>query len=235
MNNLKKLLPLVLTLVVLAACGAKEKMDAEVDTTVQVQPTVNEVAEGAVSEETNVSRYGTGLNCGVLQRAESKERCEVQINDVIGMMLEEEIRDSFDAKRCQKLPDDLAESCVNDIAKTGVQGPITDEERMVFEEALLPSYPAIDEEGGEDASARPVYDKAKCAELKTPGYKEHCEKAVADRMDREKLDEIVDSGNVSRCEELVTESVRNDCKSYFGIESPEPEPVEEPGSAPDEV
>jgi len=213
MNNFKKILSLsVLALVVLAACAEEEKAQ-EVKTTVQVQPTVTETVEGAEAEEANVSRYGTALNCSKLQQAGNEENCEIQVNDVVGVMLEDEIRNSFDAKRCQELPADIAERCANEITTTGVQGPVSEGERAMFVEAQRPSYPEDAEEEGE-----PVYDKTKCAGLETSGYKTYCERMIDNRMDHAKLESIFESNDVNRCDELVTENIKQDCKQYFEIE-----------------
>ncbi|MBN2307270.1 hypothetical protein JXD20_04765 [Candidatus Peregrinibacteria bacterium] len=229
MNNFRKFLPLlVLALMVLAAC-AKEQMGQEVKTMVQVQPATEAATDDADTEEmVRESRYGMGLKCSMLKNTQTQQECEVELNDVIGSMLSSEIVSTFDAKRCKELAPAVAADCESKIAAMGVQGPVSEEERAMFAEAIKPVRP---EAAGPDAEeAESIYDKTKCAELKTPGYQAYCEKTIDSRMDQDKLGSIVESDNVSRCDELVTESLREDCRAYFGIE---PEEVEE--ETPDEV
>lgn len=217
MNSLKKFLPLlVLALLILAACTnplAKKTSEVQVDTGVTAQPTgVGEI----ITPEVSGSRFGSDMKCSMLKNAENRQACESQINDMIGMMLESEIIDSFDVNRCKELPVGFAADCEMQLADTSVKGPVSDAELAMFREAVRGTLPEQGEEG--EIPSFPVYDKTKCAQLKTPGYKEYCEKQVTARIEQEELDQIVQSGDINRCNELKTEDIIINCKEFFGVE-----------------
>jgi len=229
MNDLKKFLPLpVLALLILAACTnplAKEAPEKVMDSDVATQ---SASVEEAALPEMPESRYGSGLKCSLLKSADKRQDCEIQVNEMIGMMLESEIVGSFDVKRCKELPSEVAERCENRLAEAGVQGPVSDEELEMFREAIRGTSLALNKENeeGETPMSQPVYDSSKCAKLKTSGYKEYCESQVVYRIDQYKLDEIIMSDNSARCDELKNEDFKTMCKQFFGEESVAPETVE---------
>jgi hypothetical protein len=218
MKNFKKILPLtLLSLLVIAGCSR------EVGTKV---PTSVTVSNGAAQEQpataaqgqagVPVSRYGTNMKCSLLKSPEGRQECEMQLNDTIGNMLESEIISAFDVDRCKELPTEIAKTCIDRLTATGVKGPVTAEEIALLNE-IRRGAPSADAE-----NPVIVYDSARCAELKTVGYKEYCEKMILERTEQEKFSEIMQSEDKARCNELTTVSLKNDCKRFFG------EVVEEP-------
>lgn len=238
MKNLKKFLPLlVLALLILAACTnplSKNTSEVQVDTEVIEQPIIAEdVASVGISDLT----FGPNMKCSMLRNTDNRQDCEMQVNETIGMMLEHEIASSFDVKRCKELPASIAEMCTNRLTDSGVQGPVSDEDKVIFREAMRGTSPEITEENeeGETPFLFPVYDIANCSQLKTSGYKAYCEKRITEKIDSNKLEEIIQSGDSKRCDELVSEDHRLECEMFFGIyvvsehsEEPVPELLEEP-------
>lgn len=228
MKNHTKFLSLtLLTLLIATACSQQPASKAPViggttkeTPTQQQQPAA--VTEGTMGVPT--SRFGTNMKCDVLKDTEAQQRCEMQINDMIGSMLESEITASYDVGRCKELPADVATRCQERLNETGVKGPVTMEEVTLFDE-ITRGTP------NEDIENRSiVYDSTRCAELKTAGYKEYCEKSVTERVDQGKFSEIIRSKDKVRCGELATESLKNDCKRFFGEEvvvTPVPTPAPE--------
>jgi hypothetical protein len=181
------------------------------------------------------SRYGTGLKCDLLKTEESRKNCEYQINDMIGSMLESEIMSSFDISRCKELQGEASVNCTSYLTETGVKGPVSAEEMAMFNEAVQGTYPEPTENG--EFSPFPEYDSKKCATLKTEGFKEYCEKQIAQQVEQIKFDEIISSGDVKRCDEFKDENSKNNCKMMFGVEIPQeeipaPETVAEPAETP---
>jgi hypothetical protein len=220
MKNLKKFLPLpVIALLVLAACTnpfAKKATREVVETEVTVTPAP---VEEVVTPEEFVSIYGANMKCSLLKDEDNRQDCEAQINDVIGSMLHSEIVSSFDVKRCKELSGQIAADCEAHIAGTGVEGPVTNEDLAIFSEAVQGTFPDPDLNGeGEIPYIAPVYDITMCSQLKTPGYKAHCEKLIAEQIELSKMDEIIQSDDPKRCDELENEYYKIDCKLFFGIE-----------------
>ncbi|MBU1016421.1 hypothetical protein KJ657_05040, partial [Patescibacteria group bacterium] len=59
--------------------------------------------------------------------------------------------------------------------------------------------------------------------------KEYCEKQIREHEEQNKLDQIIQSNDVSRCDELSEEVYSTLCRSFFGIESG-PETIEPEGA-----
>ena len=218
----------------LAACTNPFTKEEVSKKTVKTEVVVSETAEvtESVTEPVDMnepadevvltSRYGSNMKCTQLTSLERRQECEMQVNDVIGSMLESEIIATFDVGRCRQLPEGVAEDCEQRLAETGVQGPVSDAERVIYDEAIRPSYPAM-EEGDADVVPQPVYTKEKCAELSTPGYRAYCERVIDERIDRSKLDEILTSEDVNRCSELSNVALQEECQMFFGVELEEDE------------
>ena len=221
MKNLKKFLPLlVLALLILAACTnplSKKTPEVQVDNEVVEQPVIT---EDATSVEISDLTFGPNMKCSMLKDSDNRQNCEIQVNEMIGVMLEHEITSSFDAKRCKELPASIAEMCRIQLTESGVQGPVSDEDKVIFNEAMRGTSPDITEENGEGETPFlfPVYDVVKCAQLKTPGYKAYCEKLVTERIERNKLEQIIEAGDVARCDELEAEDYKMECKLSFGVD-----------------
>lgn len=218
MNNLLKFLSVtILSLFVLGACttpGASQT-ETQVDAQ-QPEKAQTEQQEEAVAQ----SRYASNLNCGMMKDQVNKANCEMQLNEVIGSMLESEIYSTFDSSRCKELGGQMAEYCVSRIAETGVKGPVGVDEMSLLNEAMM-GTPS--EENSADGSFRGMtFDKKSCEALKTEGMKEFCEKMMDERISQYKFEEIVTAGDVKRCDELEDENRIRDCKMFFGVEVPPP-------------
>lgn len=189
---------------------------------VQSIEVVEEVEELEVDDgvERYESRYGANMKCSMLK--DGQERCEQDVNNLIGMMLEEEIMRRFDVNRCGELPGKVADLCKDRLTETGVVGPVSDEELAILSKIMLGTLPEM-EEGGEEneeggEAHMPTYDKARCAELTTSGYKEYCESEVVKRLEQVRLIEVIQSGSVEQCDEFTDEAILLDCKTAFDVE-----------------
>ncbi|RLA00112.1 MAG: hypothetical protein DRQ47_09975 [Gammaproteobacteria bacterium] len=205
---------LVLALLILAACTnplAKETPVKVVNSPVATQPAVPEVSDSILN---------SNMQCDMLKNSENRQNCETQINDMIGMILQEEITSSFDLKRCKELPSDIAERCESRLTESGVQGPVSDADKVIFNEAMRGTFPDITEENGEGETPFlfPVYDVVKCSQLKTPGYKAYCEKLITEQIEQDILEQIMQSDDASRCDELNSEDMITNCKQFFGVD-----------------
>ena len=225
-NHFKKFsFLLLLTPFVLTACTnpfAKKKItEAVVPTHVVVQADkdnekVGKTSDTVVENNQYVSRYGKNMKCSNLKNAEKQKMCEMQINDVVGAMLEAEIIESFDVGRCDELPADVAQNCKNRLTETGVQGPVSASERELFSEIMRGKYPEMNE-GDSEILSYPTYDKSKCAELHSSGYRAYCEKKIAEREARNQLEEVIQAGDVNRCDEFSDDDLKRECKMFFGV------------------
>lgn len=213
MKNNKYALPLVLiTTVFLTACAYLNPTENTQITSTEL-PGQTEVSsdmvQGDKAPQTAMqSRYGQTMKCDLLKGANARQACETQTQDMIGMMLESEIINSFDVSRCKIFTEQMASECEKRIADTGVKGPVSEEEQALFNQAMQPIMPTEPMEGPMVLT----YDSAKCGELKADGYKAYCEKMVLQRMDQEKLMDIVSSGELKRCDELKDNSMKEQCK-----------------------
>lgn len=205
-----------LTFLVLSACSSVPPKTAEIGTA--KQPAFSETAPVTeeVMAEFPVSHYGSNMKCDVLKDVQRQKECEMQINDMIGSMLESEIVASYDVDRCKELPADVATRCQERLNEIGVKGPVSAEEISLFDEITQGTVSADQE------NPKRVFDSARCVELKTTGYKEYCGRRIVEHADQEKMMEIILSENKNRCNELATENAKNDCKRFFGEEVAEP-------------
>ncbi len=225
MKNLFKFLPVALvSLFVLGACAQPVDQTGEGVTPDQQTQTQEQEQEQAV--DPMASRYGANLNCDMMKDANNKQDCERQLNEVIGSMLESEIYSTFDASRCDELGGQMAEICKTRLAETGVKGPVSADELALFNE-IMRGTPS------DDPAASPVesvsFDEKKCEELKTEGLSAFCVQMIEQRRDQIKFEDIVNSGDVERCDEFTDVNRQNECKMFFGVEvTPVEEPVAEP-------
>jgi len=151
----------------------------------------------------------TKITCRMLENSDREEECNEQSNDVAAQALEDEILDTFDSARCGKLPENMAEDCKDSIEQSGVQGPVSAEELEIFDAAMEYITPEEGRGGG--------YSIVKCSLLTTPGFQTYCEAMVNELIDEDVLDEIVDSGDSTRCNELKTEEINNRCLIEFNL------------------
>lgn len=232
--KLFKLLPIAIIVVfALSACNnAGTQQDGgdqnNQDQTQQQEQNQDQAMEGDQVQDQFQSRYGTNLDCGSLKLGKDKDQCEMMVNDFIGNMLEQEILLTFDISRCDELPADIAENCKNTITESGVKGPVGEEELMVLNEILSGQVTEPDEDA--NGGGEVIFDKSKCAELTTEGLAAFCEKEIAMRMEQNLFNEIVNSGESSRCNELTDENAITQCKQFFGLEV-----VEEPATTAEEM
>jgi len=251
---MKRLIPISLvTLVLVSACNMlPAQQPAQQPQTTQPAETAETMPTGVDAQDTplviegeidpNVSRYGTNLNCEMLKDENSRTTCEVQINDMIGSLLETEIVTTFDIARCDELPAQVAAVCTEQITETGVKGPVSTDEMNLFAEITAGTFPEPDESG--IFALYPIYDSGRCSELKTEGLKEYCVKQIAMAENQLELDKIFQSGDVEGCDTLTDEALKTNCQAFFGvgldappvdIEIPVPDdivPVEEPVEVP---
>ncbi len=219
MIRLKRILPLfLLTVFVLSACSQKPS-ETVVSDKGDTEPVVEvEVVEEAIPESgIEPAIYSSDYSCSDLKDNNRREACEVGVANLMGSLLESEILETYDFARCKELPEGQAENCETHLTATGVQGPVSVEEIEIFYQALQGAMPEDVAEEAEDDEINLVYDKTKCAELKTPGYKEYCETMIVEQEESSLLNQVLQSGDVSRCGELSTESLRNDCKESFAV------------------
>lgn len=193
MQNAVKILSLgLIATVVLTACSNPLSKKVE----------ENEMGVGRVKTEVVVAEvvepaYGSKMECGRLKTEKGRQGCELQVNEMIGHMLRQEIVNTFDVGRCSELPDEVAKSCKKSLTETGVQGPVPAEEMAMFEDISR----------GRSG--------VQCADLKTPGYKAYCDREMNERSQRNLFNEIVISEDSGRCSELSDASFREQCSTYF--------------------
>ena len=226
-NSKTYLLPVIMTSLLLAACatvpvGENQSMQPDQSqivgdslsssdqTTALPDQETAEVGPGAVMQ----SRYGQKMSCDLLADENERLSCIARVNDLIGMSLESEIMNSFDASRCQLLPEEMAADCQRRLEETGIKGPISVEDRAALQTALQPVIPVSDLENAtpEAAPVQPYYDAKLCQSLKADGLRAYCEKNLAERIDQQKLSEIIASGELSRCDSLSLENYREQCR-----------------------
>lgn len=197
----------IFAFVALSACSTSSLQDSAVNTEDRIDSKVD------VSEE---SPYGEDMDCNMLKDSHSVQECKLQVNNLIGSFLETEILSTFDTARCTELPESLAQSCKNNLEQTGVEGPVSKAELDRFQEIIRGTFPEP-MEGENSMPMFPTYNPELCAELKTSGYKSYCERQLKERMQRDLLDEIIQSGDVSRCEELTEEKKIEICKMTLDL------------------
>jgi len=161
----------------------------------------------------------------------AEEGCLEEVNSFIEEMLSDEIVLTFDLARCDELGINEAGDCKSKIERTGVVGPISTQEILALEQVMTetePEYQENEETGEEFLIKEGGYDINKCAGLTTSGLKKYCEEQLNELIQEDILDEIIDSEDSSRCDELKIERLKNKCKEEFEIytEEPEEEPEE---------
>jgi hypothetical protein len=139
------------------------------------------------------------FSCDMLKTEDAQKNCIDVVNSSIEERVYFEIIRTYDLNRCDELNADMAIECKEVVENSGVKGPITIEEVNMLEDALDP---------GNDIS--------KCATLKTSGLKEYCEKQVDQKIYEEKMRQIIDAGDVTKCDELKGEFIKI-CKEEFGV------------------
>jgi len=218
---MKKILSIAsLAFFVLSACSSvppKAPVAGTAKQPVAQQPASIDEGEAEVP----LSRYGNNMKCNLLKSTERQQECEAEVNETIGRMLESEIMSSYDASRCSELSGELATSCQERLTETGVKGPVSAEEIVLFNEI---TRGAVSED---PENPTMTYDSARCSELKAVGYKEYCEKRVSQRADQDKMMQIIQANDKAGCDQLTTESIKNDCKSFFGEEMTAEVPIPE--------
>jgi hypothetical protein len=204
---------LILSMILLAGCE---------------KPLVKEGADNipAGAEMESVKQF----DCGMLQNDKRKTECKNMQNEIAADAVYSEIRTTFDLKRCDELDTNGIEDCKNFIQKTGVQGPIAEDEVTALKVAMQMSYKAPevtdDAVNNEDIpvvqQSEGFYDLAKCADLTTPGLKEYCEGQLNKKTEEEKMYKMIDSGDIAGCDGLTDESLKQSCKDELGSASKKP-------------
>ena len=125
------------------------------------------------------------MTCDMLKDAGLKTDCKELVKGMIRDALFSEITSTFALDRCPELVDPgIVKNCQDKINKTGVTEPVSAEEAKKLEAATSGT------------------DKAACDQMATPELKAHCEGKVEARVSEMTLDEILTSGDVTRCAEL---------------------------------
>jgi len=187
----------------------------------EATPVVTPVVTPAVELETaNV------LDCNLFEKGEVREMCESQVNEQISNMLLMEARSKFNISLCKNLSTPFSEECERYITDSGVQGPISDEEVLIFKDAVKiilpePPEPSDNEIEIENEFINRTYKIEKCDELTTPGFKEYCKNKVTQKIDQNTLDSIYTSGDSSKCETIKNDRIKQNCLTLFDIESSE--------------
>ena len=192
MKNYKIISILFTSLFLLSACSTSSEVS--IDTNLNTE----EVAEVVVP------------TCDMVQNPDYKERCISEQNDIVISALNKEIRDTFDLKRCDELSGEMITSCKSYIKESGVTGPISKSEIESLNKAMRRVYNEVKE--GEEEDEIGHYNLAYCSTLTAPGLKEYCQKILNQKIDNDKFMEIVESGKVSRCNELSNKDRQADCR-----------------------
>lgn len=235
------LLSALLMTMLLSACSTLPEGEQAPEQSVQPQTVIEQTAsseqtalvdEGALPVlELTQSRYGQKMSCDLLAEQNEREACLARVNDVIGVSLENEIMNSFDLSRCKLFPEEMAADCQRRLEETGVKGPISAEDRVALQTALQPVFPQPDLENAtsEAAPAQPYYDSKLCQSLQADGLREYCERAIAERLDQQKMSEIIAAGEIDGCEQLSQENYREQCRMVLGApqEPVSPDLIEE--------
>jgi hypothetical protein len=235
-NSRIYLLPLLLITLMLTACATvpADNVPSDQAQTVEEQlstPEQNVVQPGGGEAELPVlsiqSRYGQKMSCDLLADEAERASCFVRIQDLIGISLENEIMTTFDAGRCQLFPAEMAAECQKRIADTGVKGPLSPEDRAALQKALQPVMPEMPAEGEtpDAVPPQPTFDSKLCQPLKAEGLRAYCEKTLAERIDQQKLSEIIASGEIARCDQLTQDTYREQCRQILEGPAAMPEPL----------
>jgi len=171
-----------------------------------IEPMAQDVIEDIEDEE----GIGKLITCDMLNDADSQNDCYFQQNEIAINELYGEIRKTFSLSRCAELPESMIGGCQDYIEKTGIQGPITMEEYDALQAAMRP---VVNESEDEEAE---TYDVNNCVALTVTGMRGYCEKKINERMQNQLIDEIFQSGDAARCDELTDEESRAGCKLELG-------------------
>jgi hypothetical protein len=202
-----------LTLLVFSACS----------NATQSLPEPSEVVDNSeiiieTEASPSVSRFGNNMNCVSLKTTGAKEDCLFQQNELIGVLLESEILSTFDIARCDELIGNVSDECKSKLTESGVKGPVFSEEIEMFNEITWGQIQEV-EENDTDGFITTVFDISKCDDLKTEGYKEYCREQLAQRIERQKFDDIIMAGDSKKCDTLPPEFVE-ECKIFFHLDNP---------------
>jgi hypothetical protein len=165
-------------------------------------------------------------SCNDLKNDTLRANCKRQINSVILDAMNSEIINAFDAQRCVKLPQDMADICAQTIKDSGVQGPIADDQVQALRNAMDLTYKTTQAAEGEPMiEGEGYYDISKCAALTAPGLKEYCEKQLNAHIQQEKMFKIIEAGDATKCDELTDEQNKTTCKIELGVAVEEVAPI----------
>ena len=230
----------VISFLVFAACGkAPEPGTSSVPTGVMVQDEVTEdtMMEGDMGEDEVAEpepKFEKNLSCSDIKKEDVRLSCENQLNEIVASSMLSEAKKYFDLSLCKQLPKSFVGECEIYINGTGVKGPVTEAELTIYNEAIRPVR--VETEEGENIAAEltsPTYDKTKCAQLTTSGFRAYCESRVDTRVEQTKFEKIVNNGTAAQCDQLANEGLKSNCKFSFGVfEEPEEAEPEEEVSAP---
>lgn len=214
---MKKQLLLIITILFLSGCTIPFMNDFK-EEILEVDVVIEEVAVLGVSADEEVE-IRKSFNCNMIQTKSSKEDCENMVNEMVADMLSSEIRRTFDISRCDELSSWNIEGCKKRIQKTGVQGPIMEQEIEDLRIAQRCSYKVI--EGNEESNMMEEessceYDITKCADLTALGLKEYCEKMVGEKIEQDLIWKIVEGGDSTKCDTLTSKNAKDTCKMELG-------------------
>ena len=195
----------------------EESLEVEVNVVPDEIITEKVVQEVFVDEEMEVEKI---FNCDMLRTESFKKDCKNMINEVAADMLSSEIRRNFNISRCDELSDFNVENCKKRIEKTGIKGPITEKETEDLRIAQRCVYKSLVNEGSEEINeeeSKCEYDITKCSVLITPGLKGYCEKKINEKLEQDKIWEIVELGDVIKCDTLTSNNAKSTCKMELGV------------------
>jgi hypothetical protein len=238
---MRKLFILSFAVVILTACsdmqpisseeivddmGTQEMIDMETD--MEMEGDDGEPVEGSVLE-LDESSLVKDFSCDSLEDSVEVENCRNEINYLIAQMLQEEIVSAYDLNRCDELDGVMIDNCRLLIEETGIKGPISKEDRQLLQEAMQRVYTEVQgEDDNEVRSEEGYYDINKCDALSASnGLQAYCKGRVQERIDNEKVWEIVLNGTVEDCSQL-SDTARQMCEFEFGVYDDVVEEVEEP-------
>ena len=199
---------LTVTLIMLAGCKLATPTEEA------IQPTQPTDLEDEAMIDTGEEPMKI-ITCDMLKSKERKESCHRALNEMAAEELYAEITSTFDLARCDKLGGNMTANCKSYIENTGIKGPISEAELETLLNAMNMTYPEVTGEEGEEPEG--YYDLAKCAALTAPGLKEYCERQLNGRIEEGRMYEILEAGDVSKCDTLITEQLKIACKEEFGI------------------
>jgi len=167
----------------------------------------------------NAEEIKTYIQCKDLKYIENQDACYANLESYVEMFLNQEIQESFDIKRCDELSQVYAQNCKDYIINSGVEGPLTREATAAFIDAV--SYK----------------DNTKCLTLLSQALIDFCKQKHIERDESSKIMEIIRDGDLSKCDELKTENMKEICKMYFipvGMPNAE-QPFKEPAESAEEI